>query len=50
MTTQSRTTTDTRGELIAKILLAYKQLPPNRREAIASLIRERAANIRERRR
>lgn len=44
MTKKDRTNTDTRGELIAKILLAYKQLPKNRRDAIASVIRDRAAS------
>lgn len=43
MTTQNRTTTDSRDELIAKIMQAYKSLPPNRREAILSILREIAA-------
>ncbi|MBQ8287618.1 MAG: hypothetical protein IJX76_02465 [Clostridia bacterium] len=44
MTTKDRTRTESRDELIAKILLSYKQLPQNRREAIASVIRDRAAS------
>lgn len=43
MTTKDRTSTESRDELIAKILLSYKQLPKNRREAILSAIRECAA-------
>jgi hypothetical protein len=44
MNTKDRTQTDSRDELIAKIMLSYKQLPPNRREAILSVLRTYAAN------
>ena len=41
MKKQTTAPKEQRDELICKILLSYKQLPPERREVVLSLLREK---------
>lgn len=41
MKKQTTAPKEQREELISKIMLSYKQLPPERREVVLSMLRER---------